>query len=601
VGANVAMAEAEDRARLSQALNELDMRIHANLSRDEVMQVTLDGFVAALAADVGDIKLLDGDEWTVRFVCGFDPDVIGLRLSIPDAPVATRVATLRAPITIQDFLAEPESFYVGFPRIHGLRSCLAAPLFIDREVVGCLFAWMRDSPRTFTAAEMDFSRRVAASVALALDNARLFEAEHAARMRAEVAEQRLAEELERTRVLVRASDELMTASDPRELLERLGRVVLDATGMSRVFINLIDMREQVLTPMVATGGLAAPLGDRIPLANLSETARRAIAGGMPLILDYERPELPPQDKAIAESNHARLVLFVPLVYRGEVIGHISLDEPGARYDFTVEQMQVVRSIAAQAAVVLQNARVLEREHGIAEAFQRAILTPPEHISSLEISYLYQPASASANVGGDFYDVYGLDGGVVAIVIGDVAGKGVQAARLTVMIREGIRAYASEDPDPASVLGRLNSLMYRFTQSDMFATGVFCVLDSATGALRFCNAAHPAPVVLAEDGVRTLEAQSGLLGAFPDARFIAAEDILQPGEVLCLFTDGATEAQGESGLLGEDGVRGALDRLRGTPVEDLPQALLERVMAYSCGNLRDDIAIVCVARKATDSS
>jgi serine phosphatase RsbU (regulator of sigma subunit) len=245
--------------------------------------------------------------------------------------------------------------------------------------------------------------------------------------------------------------------------------------------------------------------------------------------------------------------------------------------------------------------MLEREHGIAETFQRAILTPPEDISSLEVSYLYQPASASANVGGDFYDVYALDDGDVALVIGDVAGKGVQAARLTVMIREGIRAYASEDPDPASVLGRLNSLMYRFTRSDMFATGVFCVLDSATGALRFCNAAHPAPVVLAEDSVRSLDAQSGLLGAFPDTRFVTADDILRPGEVLCLFTDGATEAHGESGLLGDEGVRATLDHLRGTPVKGLPQALLDRVMAYSCGNLRDDIAIVCVARTTAGNS
>jgi len=350
------MANLEERSRLSQALIELDIRIHSKLSFDEVMQSTLDGFVTALGADAGDIKLFAGGEWMVRYEHGFGPEVVGLRLDAPEIAVAERFMQMREPAVAEDFLAQPPEHYIGFARMHNLRALLAVPLVVRQEVIGCLFAWMRDTPRRFSSEEIDFGRRVAASVALALENARLFAAEQSARERAESAERELELELERTRVLLRASDELLTAADPDELLRRLASIVLDATGMTRVFVNLIDTRERVLIPKIATGGLAAPAGSVIPFEKLSETSRRAIDGGRPTVLDYERPDTPEADRAIASANAARVVLFVPLVHQGVVVGHISVDEPGKRYEFSAEQVRIVGSIAAQAAIALHNAR-----------------------------------------------------------------------------------------------------------------------------------------------------------------------------------------------------------------------------------------------------
>lgn len=589
------MADFRERTRLSRALNELDLRIHSRLSTDEVMQSTLDGFVAALGADAGDIKLFSDDEWVVRYVCGFGPDVIGLRLSIPDAPVASRVRRLREPVVIADYHAEPAGTYVGFPLVQGLRSALAVPLIIRQDVVGCLFAWMREDPRAFSAGEVDFARRVAASVALGLENARLFEAERAARQLAEAAERRLGRELERNRVLLRASDELLTTTDPDELIRRLAGLVLDATGIARVFVNLIDMNERVLTPKFATGGLAAPAGSEIPFDRLSETALRAIAGGQPTVLDYERPDVTDNDRAIAGANAARVVLFVPLIHRDTVVGHISLDQPGARHDFSPDQIRVVSSIAAQAAVALQNARLFEREHRIAETLQQAILTPPETIESLEVGYLYQPASESADVGGDIYDVVDLGEGRVALMIGDVAGKGIEAARLTTLLRDGVRAHLLEDAEPASVFARVNELLYRFTPPEGFATAFLGVLDCSTGVLRSCGAGHPPPVITGRGAPRVLEPGACLLGAFPHAEFTSQQTVLAPGETLCMFTDGVTEARRDGSMFGEEGVVDALRRLDGVPAARLPDALLEQVVAFSEGELRDDIVILCAAR------
>jgi len=355
------MTDLTERTRLHQALIELDMDVHSKLRFDEVLRAALESYVKALDADAGDIKILSDGEWTVRYQFGFEPDLVGLTLSAEDAPIATRVMQSREPVVVEDYLAEPPEAYVGFPLNQGLRAVVAVPLNIRGAVVGCLFAWMRTSPRAFTPDELQFAERVADSVSLALENARLFTAEHDARNRAETAEKDLKRELDRTRVLLRASDELLTTTDTDELLRRLASVVREATGLSRVFINLIDVRARVLIPKVATGGLAAPEGGRIPFDQLSETSRLAISAGKTTILDYELPGIPAVDKEIAKANAARLVLFVPLLYQGTVTGHIAIDEPGVRYDFSPEQVRIVGSIAAQASIALHNAQqALER-------------------------------------------------------------------------------------------------------------------------------------------------------------------------------------------------------------------------------------------------
>lgn len=588
------MGTTSDRNRLSTALNDIDIKIHSKLGFDEIIQAALDGFVEALGADAGDVKQRTGADWTVRYARGFDAEAVGMRLGKANAPVAERVAAIGEPVTIADYLLEPADSYVGFPRIHNLRAAVAVPLVIRDEVAGVLSAWMR-SPRQFTPAEVDFARRMAASVALALENTRLLEAEHRAVRRAKKAEQRLQQQLQRTQMLLTASDALTSTTDQDELLERLAAVILEATGMSRVFINLIDTEMQTLTPKIASGGLIRPEGDVIPFGRLSGTARRAIEDRTTTLLDYELPSTPETDRAIAKANKARLVLFTPLMRQDRIIGHISLDEPGKRHNFSSDQMRIVETIAAQAAIAIENAQLFEREHRIAETLQQAILTTPEPIEGLRVASLYQPASAAAAVGGDFYDVLDLGEDRVALLIGDVSGKGIEAARRTSFLRDGMRAYLQDSEDPAHILERLNAFAYRFMPPEKFATVFLGILDTSSGVMRYAGAGHPPPVVIGSGPPALLEPTPGLLGAFEVARFAALEVTLEIGDVLVLVTDGVTEARNGSELLGEDGLLEALERLGATPIEELPAALLDEVRRYADGRLRDDVVIVCAAR------
>ena len=184
---------------------------------DEIMQRALDDFVETLHADAGDVKVRDADGWVVSYQNGFGPQDVGLHLAEPDAPVAVRVYTGREPVVVADYSKEPE-FYTGFPRAHKLTATLAVPLIVRDEVVGALFAQMTTGPREFSDAELDIAVRLAAWVALALDNARLLDSE---RIR-----------IARIEALSEVSNLIVSALEPREVARRALDYVVNRLGIS---------------------------------------------------------------------------------------------------------------------------------------------------------------------------------------------------------------------------------------------------------------------------------------------------------------------------------------------------------------------------------
>jgi len=261
--------------------------------------------------------------------------------------------------------------------------------------------------------------------------------------------------------------------------------------------------------------------------------------------------------------------------------------------------QIKRRRSAQEALrVSQN--LYEREHRIADTLQQAILEPFEPSPGVRAAVLYRPASSSANVGGDFYDLFQLDDRHVATVVGDVSGKGLEAARLTSLLRDGIRAYALEAADPRSLLERVNRLIHRHSPSDMFATVFYGVLDTRSGLLDYCCAGHPAPAVVTSEGAWMLAGGGGtIIGAFPDATFDARSVTLTADQVLVLYTDGIIEARADGELFGEERLVAALDELRRTSLDRLPDRLVETTLRYTGGTLSDDTVVMTVSLMVTE--
>lgn len=293
-------------------------------------------------------------------------------------------------------------------------------------------------------------------------------------------------------------------------------------------------------------------------------------------------------------------MAVPLTVRGTVLGVLSAERFRDAQPFDEMQLDFFVKCAATIDLALENARLYETEHIIADRLQNALLALPERIGGLDFETAYRSASDAARVGGDFYDIYELQDGVVGIAIGDVAGKGLDAAVLTSLVKNTLRAHASElTREPSEILALTNKIVYDSTAPEMFVTVFFGTIDTRNGRIVYSNAGHTTAAKAAERTVVGLPPTGPILGAFPLAEFGQAEATLQPDEVLVLFTDGVIEARREHELYGEQ----RLHRLLGTVSPLTPSSAIHTIVtdvtAYSYGELHDDVALMAVKRSPSD--
>ena len=237
--------------------------------------------------------------------------------------------------------------------------------------------------------------------------------------------------------------------------------------------------------------------------------------------------------------------------RRRVIGALVLGVPaGRRIDAAMLEFfdmltDLVASVLVNARLDEQERRAFETEHRIATTLQRSLMPELPEVDGIELRARYLPGSAEVDVGGDWYDAVALPGGEVAMVIGDVMGKGVTAAAQMGQLRNATRAYLLEGFSPATVLDKLNRLTISLSATG-FATVLCLYFDPATRAVRWCRAGHPPALVRSASGsTRYLEAGgSPPIAVFPDARFVDATDQLEPGDELVLYSDGLVERRDE---------------------------------------------------------
>lgn len=212
--------------------------------------------------------------------------------------------------------------------------------------------------------------------------------------------------------------------------------------------------------------------------------------------------------------------------------------------------------------------------------------------------------AARSVGGDFYDVFELEGGRVAVVVGDVSGKGVAAALFMAMVKTMVHEGLSSEVSPATALNRVNDRLCASNPEGMFATVFACVLDPATGEVRYANAGHVPPLLVGDDA-QAIETRPGmLLGLFEDAGLEDGALALGEGECLLVFTDGATEAvNAERKFFGAAALAGCMSEH--VPYRDagvVVDAVIAAVDGYAAGCEQfDDLTVVALLRVARDAA
>jgi anti-sigma regulatory factor (Ser/Thr protein kinase) len=293
---------------------------------------------------------------------------------------------------------------------------------------------------------------------------------------------------------------------------------------------------------------------------------------------------------ILREKGIRSMLGVPLIVEGNLIGVMHVGSLTPR-EFGQRELTVLELAAARAAPGIERARLydaLEHEHQVAIVLQRSLLPKRTiDVAGADVSARYLPASDE--VGGDWYDVLELPGGLLGVAIGDVVGHGLRAASLMGQLRTALHAYALEGTGP----GRTLELVDRYVQSlgeSVMATAAYAVFDTDTGLVRYATAGHLPPVVISPDGGRLIEfPPAAPLGAFPYGSCPDHELTLASGEILMLYTDGLVERRGVALTAGLDELVSAVAGAQST--DDACERALARLVPDRARP--DDVAIVAL--------
>ncbi len=412
-------------------------------------------------------------------------------------------------------------------------------------------------------------------------------------------ERRATAELGLSNTLLRAAETLSSSMQIDTVLDRLAELLVEAVGSGRLVVLLWDHGRGEMSVALSKGGASFPVGTVWPRDDVHAIpfVSRLLTDHRVRTIDFEGADMPPEVRRITAQIGMRQALAVPIVAKGELFGYVGLDERDGRREFSGREIGLAKAICDQAAAALDNARLYQQEHDVAQALRAALLKLPDEIPGLTFAHHYRPAVQPAHVGGDFYDLFELDHGHVGVVVGDISGKGIEAAVLTSLVKNTIRAHATEKgKTPAEVLALTNTVLTRETAVETFATVFFAMLDRRDGRLVYCNAGHPASVVARRDGsVAVLPATSPLLGAFAEFTYQNAEAFLACEDLLFLYTDGLTEARQGRDLFGEQRLFELVGRLCAREPGEIVERVIDSAVSFAEGGLRDDLAVLALRR------
>ena len=301
-------------------------------------------------------------------------------------------------------------------------------------------------------------------------------------------------------------------------------------------------------------------------------------------------------------ERARMSVVLPLGGRDGCCGLLAAGERASGTSFTDEDLEFAQALGRQAMAAMDAARLhrvrvekerQDRELQIAREIQRSLL-PRRFPEAPGLEFAAESESCQ-EVGGDYYDLFALDDGRVALAVGDVSGKGTPASILMASVHASLRALAGTAPIDV-VLERVNRFLFESTPAGRYATLFYGELDPGTRRLRYVSAGHVPPFRLRRGGRRErLHVGGPALGLIEEATFTVCEVTLEPGDVLAVVTDGATEAFSSTDVeLGEDGVFGVLESQAGGTAAATLRALLDAVHAWTVpARCSDDLTALVV--------
>jgi serine phosphatase RsbU (regulator of sigma subunit) len=303
----------------------------------------------------------------------------------------------------------------------------------------------------------------------------------------------------------------------------------------------------------------------------------------------------PVRRQLVESLGIRSGIAAPITGRGRTIGVFTLISASSRRLYTETDLATALELGRRAGSAIENARLHTDRTRMLRTMQRSLIPPrlPE-MPGVDLAAHFRPAEIDPEVGGDFYDVFQMPDGSWALVIGDVCGKGPDAAAVTALARYTIRTAAMRDTEPEGILSTLNGALIEQAEDDRFCTVAFAKLHPGNGScgLEIVSAGHPLPVKITGDVSQALGTPGTLLGVVPTPDLPRVEAHLDPGDLLMLYTDGLSAG------LHPDDTEYAVEITTGLRPKSAQDAV-DRIDAAAAqsreGPRRDDIAIVVASK------
>lgn len=551
---NARLYTAERRAaRRSALLQDLAAGLAGARTIEQVADVALTRGLSAMGAAEGVLGLVDPASRTVKVVRTFgyaegDLDDRDWWREFPlDRRYPLSAAILDDEPVLLDTLATRDE---RFPAVAGTRmdrdhSLVCVPLAASGTPIGGLAA-SYPLIRTFDSADLALIRAIATQTAVALERARLYETERGALAAAEVARKRLT------------------------LLSRAGQVLAGSLDYEAAFAQLAELVVEDLADLclidAVEGGTIRRMAAAHSDPSMRELALRlereyapVIDGPHPVarVLRSGRPEHAADmdveflRETTRDEEHFDLVrrlgfrsfMCVPLRARGRILGAMTFVSCRDQRRYGHDDLQLAIELGYRAGVHIDNARLFQERDRIARSLQDVLLPASlPQIGGFELAASYQPSGEGMVVGGDFYDVFERPGGSFGLVIGDVCGKGADAAALMGVARQTIRVAGMGEDRPSAILAVLNEALLQGGYRPFVTVCDVRVRPVPEGArLTVCTAGHPLPLLLSRDGdVREIGIPGTLLGVVPDPTLSDVAADLSPGDALVLYTDGVIE-------------------------------------------------------------
>jgi sigma-B regulation protein RsbU (phosphoserine phosphatase) len=396
--------------------------------------------------------------------------------------------------------------------------------------------------------------------------------------------------------LIRAGRELVTHQPLEQLFETILELSLSAVEAKRGVILTLEEGEL---------HVRASKGDGFAISTLVRDQvlrdKRSL-----LISDAMRHDALSKQESIVLSR-VRSMMAAPLQAGDHVIGIIYVDNGVILRPFSQDDLDLLTVMANVAAIRIENARLAEVEQSekIMEAdlsqaseIQRSLLpTEPPAYDGWELAGLNLPCRT---VGGDYFDFIPYQDGRLAVVVGDVSGKGLPAALLMSSLQARVQMLRETNPSPGRAVGTLNRSLTERCPLGKFITFFYALLDPTSGTLEYSNAGHNYPLLMRNDGtVETLSGNGLVMGLFSAVHYEVKKTKLAPGDMLVLYSDGVTEAADSADIeFGEKGLAEFLAARKSVRCEDIVNQLVEHMRKWrGTSSFADDFTVVLVRRTA----